>query len=212
MTITLHCTHCNQSMAIAPRKPGSRVDCPSCGRSVVVPSGEDADKPVSPERARETAAAPALSRAVESPRASADRAVATAPPRSRTATAPAVTSAPAIAAGAVVAPRNQNPKPAIVEPEVPWLPQPTAGSPSLRPAELPARSTAPEGVVLPKSVLILLILFALAALGCAFFAGFLFGKQAATTAREAACVEPSPNTVRLTFGDPSQPGDISYAC
>ena len=212
MTITLHCTHCNQSMAIAPRKPGSRVDCPSCGRSVVVPSGEAADKPVSPEPARETAAAPALSRAVESPRANADRVMATAAPRSRTATAPAVTSAPAIAAGAVVAPRNQNPKPAIVEPEVPWLPQPTAGSPSLRPAELPARATAPEGVVLPKSVLILLIVFALAALGCAFFAGFLFGKQTGTVTRESAAVDAPQTSVRFDLLDSSQPGAASHAC
>ena len=211
MTITLHCSHCNQSMAIAPRKPGSRVDCPSCGRSVVVPSAEAGDNPVSPALERENAVAPSVSRAVDSPRASADRgaAVATAPARPRTATAASVTSAPPTAA---LVPRNQNPRPAPVEPEVPWLPQPTAGSPSLRSAELPARTAAPEGVVLPKSVLILLIVFALAALGCAFFAGFLFGKQTGTVTRESAAVDAPQTFVRFDLLDSSQPGAASHAC
>ena len=197
MTMTLHCSHCNQSMAIAPRKPGSRVDCPSCGRSVVVPSGEIGDKPVSPAPEREIASPVAPNRAVESPRASADRggAVATALPRARTATAPVVSSAASAPAGIATGPRNQNAKPALAEADARSLSQPMSASPSVRPAELPARATVPEGVVLPKSVLILLILFALAALGCAFFAGLLFGKQSATESREAAAVEAISNSV-----------------
>ena len=214
MTITLHCTHCNQSMSIAPRKPGSRVDCPSCGRSVVVPSADAAEKPVSPAPVRENAPALAPSRALESPRAGADRggAVATALPRARTATAPAVSSTATATPGAATVLRNQNPKTAMAEPEVPFLPQPTAGGPALRPAELSARAAAPDGVVLPKSVLILLIVFALAALCCAFFAGFLFGKQTATEARSAAAVEAIQNTVSFTFVDFSQLGAIRHAC
>lgn len=212
MTITLHCSHCNQSMAIAPRKPGSRVDCPSCGRSVVVPSADAADKPASP--ARENGPALAPSRAVDSPRGSADRAgaVATTLPPARTATAPAVASTATAAAGAATVPRNRNPKPALAEPEVPFLPQLTAASPLLRPAELSARTAVPEGVVLPKSVLILLILFALAALGCAFFAGFLFGKQSANETRAAAAVEAISNSVIFTSFDFSQPGAIPHDC
>lgn len=214
MTITLHCTHCNQSMAIAPRKPGSRVDCPSCGRSVVVPLADVAEKPVSPTPVRENAPALVPSRALESPRGGADRdgAVATALPRARTATAPAVSSTATATPGAATVLRNQNPKTAMAEPDVPFLPQPTAGSSSVRPAEMPARVTAPHGVVLPKSVLILLIVFALAALGCAFFAGFLFGKQTATEARKAAAVEAIPHTVRFTLLDFSQHGAISHDC
>jgi predicted RNA-binding Zn-ribbon protein involved in translation (DUF1610 family) len=42
MTITLQCGHCNQTMAIAPRKPGSLVSCPACGQGVVVPGAEGA--------------------------------------------------------------------------------------------------------------------------------------------------------------------------
>ena len=48
---------------------------------------------------------------------------------------------------------------------------------------------------------ILLILFALAALGCAFFAGFLFGKQSVTESREAAAVEAISNSVGLPLID-----------
>jgi hypothetical protein len=59
--------------------------------------------------------------------------------------------------------------------------------------------------MLPKSVLILLIMFALAALGCAFFAGFLFGKQTATESREAAALA-SPNSNRFNVVVVSQPG------
>ena len=232
MTITLHCSHCNQSMAIAPRKPGSRVECPSCGRIVVVPPGEAADGPMPPAPERENAGSPALSRTAHASPAGVDRggAVATAPQRARTATASTVNSPMATAA---VAPRHQSPKPGPGESEVPWLPQPAAGTPSLRPSELPARAAAPEGVVLPKSVLILLIVFALAALGCAFFAGILFGKQIVTESR-AASLNPLPQARRVQAlacgcglneislkappakisleSDSSQPGAIPHAC
>ena len=40
MTITLRCAHCDQTLAIAPRKPGSRLSCPACGRPVTVPAAE----------------------------------------------------------------------------------------------------------------------------------------------------------------------------
>lgn len=40
MTITLRCTHCNQSLAIAPRKRGSRLTCPACGGTLTVPALE----------------------------------------------------------------------------------------------------------------------------------------------------------------------------
>jgi hypothetical protein len=197
MTITLHCTHCNQSMAIAPRKPGSRVDCPSCGRSVVVPAGDPTDKPASPVAAREVATARGSSRVSESPRASADRggAVATVLPKARTATTPAVSSVSSATRSADTGPRTQHPTPALPQPELPFLPQPAVGSPSVRSAELPSHAPARDGVVLPKSVLILLIVFALAALGVAFFAGFLFGKQTATQSRDAVTVETSQRTV-----------------
>jgi hypothetical protein len=63
---------------------------------------------------------------------------------------------------------------------VPVLTQRPVESQSVRPEDLPMHVAPPDGVLLPKSVLILLIVFAVAALGIAFFAGFLFGKQTAT--------------------------------
>jgi hypothetical protein len=61
-------------------------------------------------------------------------------------------------------------------------------------------------------VLILLIVFALAALGIAFFAGFLFGKQAATPSREAVATELTTHTICFSRVDSSSPGVITDAC
>jgi hypothetical protein len=43
MPIRFRCEHCQQLMGIARRKAGSRVNCPTCGLSVTVPSADAAD-------------------------------------------------------------------------------------------------------------------------------------------------------------------------
>src|SRR3990170_1437861 len=67
MTMTLRCTFCNQTMAIAPRKPGSRLSCPSCGRSITVQPLENDGGSAGMARARESATAeqPALQQVAE---------------------------------------------------------------------------------------------------------------------------------------------------
>jgi hypothetical protein len=76
--------------------------------------------------------------------------------------------------------------PTLAEPKVPVLPHRAIESVSAQSAGLLERAAAPGGVLLPKSVLVLSIVFALAALAIAFFAGFLFGKQTAAESRKAS--------------------------
>jgi len=100
----------------------------------------------------------------------------------------------------------------MAEAEVPVLPQRAVDGPWDRTSELPARAAAPGGVLLPKSVLILLIVFALAALGIAFFAGFLFGKQTATESGEAVATEMTPRANCFSLVKALQPGAFPHAC
>ena len=159
MTMTVRCTHCEQVMAIAPRKPGSRVTCPACGRSVTVPAaGAGEPAPATPQHAGATghAAAP------------------------RPAAAPAVGAhgrSPAVIGAAVAV------GPAAVVAATPARSEP---APSAGPEDLdvrlpstnhPTRPAPAHWVALPPVVLVLALLFALAALALAFFAGFLFGKH-----------------------------------
>jgi ribosomal protein S27E len=147
MTITLQCTHCNQPMQIAPRKPGSRVTCPVCGQAVTVPAAEPAG------------------RAAPSGQAAVAAAIAAAAP-ARAAAATGQTAAPAIPS----ARRRPASEAATVR---------AAHPESLAATELnvPLIEPPADGVTLPLSVLILSLVFALAALGLAFFAGFLLGKS-----------------------------------
>ena len=173
MTMTLRCSHCNQTMSIAPRKPGSRVTCPACGRNVIVPEAEpiaptapqSERRSVVPEVASDSPAPPSPRGAVQS---AAELATTPASARPRVSGG---TQSPAQAA----APRR-----------------PVAGEDSAVGAELSndrvtnvgdlsassTRSTLAGAVVLSRSIVIMAILFALAALGLAFLCGFLLGREA----------------------------------
>jgi len=170
MSITLRCTHCDQSMTIAPRKPGSRVTCPACGRNVIVPDPDEAAKDDSPATPRETAAAspPNLKPAARDTGSIA-----------ATVVAPARTRATGQIVTPVTAEAIQRGQPSLDSPGEPLKTRPLIPNhhqPDVEPALRLVQPQKAEAVVLPKSVVILALVIVLAALACAFFAGFLFGK------------------------------------
>lgn len=44
MPIQFRCSHCNQLLGIARRKAGAVVDCPTCGRRVIVPRPDEPEE------------------------------------------------------------------------------------------------------------------------------------------------------------------------
>lgn len=50
MPIKFRCSHCKQFLGISREKAGAIVDCPTCGRSIRVPSLDGTQKPVPPPR------------------------------------------------------------------------------------------------------------------------------------------------------------------
>jgi predicted RNA-binding Zn-ribbon protein involved in translation (DUF1610 family) len=162
MTITLRCSHCDQQIAIAPRKPGSRLQCPTCGRTVAV-SASDLPR---------SSAAESLPR--EGGLANQSTGGATVAERQ-----------PAVAALA----RRASPESGAADSAVPVHPlDHAAAAAEIRraaPAAQPPPSTQPgqppepdeaDRVVLTRSILVLALLFAIAALACAFSAGILMGR------------------------------------
>ena len=160
MTMMVRCSHCDQVMTIAPRKPGSRVTCPACGGSVTVPAPEAgrAAAPVPQPAAVAGAVVPMLptspvqiSRRRETPEAS------------RQAPAASPTQSPA------APPRRPAETNRTAGPDVADLPHH-----AVHEARQAGRS---NWIALPLSALILSLVFALAALIVAFLAGFLFGRH-----------------------------------
>ena len=158
--MTVRCTHCNQVMAIAPRKPGSRVTCPACGGTVTVPSPEagHASAPVPQPAAVAGGVVPTLQTSpVQTSR--------------RRQTPEASRQAPA-----------GGPSQSPVTPPPPPIEQPRPASPDV--ADLPLQTMyearqadRANWIALPLSALILSLVFALAALIVAFLAGFLIGRH-----------------------------------
>jgi phage FluMu protein Com len=149
MPIRFRCAYCNQLMAIAQRKAGTVVRCPTCAGQVVVPSPEQA-------AAQESAA----------------------PPPSKP-EAPKKPQAPALFERSDFGELFQNPAPPppfALGPEpagpgfdvAPLLPQGEI---------LPVPPRRPRGLVLSPAMLILLLLFILVLLGLAFFIGMLVGRS-----------------------------------
>ncbi len=169
MTMTLRCTHCDQTMSIAPRKPGSRVTCPACGRTVTVPEPELPNAPAA--AAVRESVSPASGPSSPAPahaRVERGAALATAAPPPRVASTSPTPAAAARAAHSrkLVASFETTDSPETQRVDGGGVPV------------LPLDRTAARSVVLPNSVAILAILLALAALALAFAAGFLFGRSA----------------------------------
>jgi ribosomal protein S27E len=159
MTITLQCEHCNQTMAIAPRKPGSQVTCPACGRGVVVP-GAHGSRPAAMGAINAVPAALGTKTAVHSGAAAA--------PAERT-KEPAIAALPARPTASPPTAKNRSH-------ETAWSPR--ADSPVAADPFSADRTAVPKGVLtVPVSVVILCLVFALGSLVMAFAAGYLFGRH-----------------------------------
>ena len=190
MTMTLRCTHCEQPMTIAPRKSGSRVTCPACGRDVTVPApGATESAERSPARGPANSAVVQDSSATAArPRSEAGAAIATAPDRPRDSKRNPARPAATAASHAMAAAGDET----ALSRTAPSEPAGAAGAVWPRPI-------APNSVMLPKSVVLAAILFALVALALAFFAGYLFGRQSSAphAGSEPARVSAKPIAWRI---------------
>ncbi|MBI3466805.1 MAG: hypothetical protein HY000_27650 [Planctomycetes bacterium] len=157
MTMTVRCSHCDQVMAIAPRKPGSRVTCPACGRSVTVHSAEagTAAAPVPPNAPVAGGGGPVVGT------------VAGQAGRRR--------PTPELAGQAAASPPRSVAPAALPPSELPAPIGQERAELSLQTVHDAVRAGRAHWIALPPSVLILALVFALASLALAFFAGYLFG-------------------------------------
>jgi len=165
MTVTIQCRHCNQSLAVAPRRPGSRLECPACGQSVVFPAPSEQGKSLSAPANSQLAEATSP-RAVESP-------------------GPLVGQRPK---GALPTGERDLIRPSSMSAGLPVKAAP--GQASDAPRQEPQAPRAYESgalneIVIPRSTCVLILLFALLALGAAFVAGYFWGRST-----------PSPQSVR----------------
>jgi hypothetical protein len=154
MPIRFRCAYCNQLMAIAHRKAGTVVRCPTCAGQVVVPNAEQAAPPAAPtprpapSKKPEPARGPALfehsnfDEVFQSPAA---------PPP----------PAPPLVLGA---------QPPVPEPAFSIEPMPLQGNIIQNPLK------RPTGVVLSPAKIVLFALVVLVLVALAFFIGLLIGQ------------------------------------
>jgi hypothetical protein len=151
MPIRFRCAYCNQLMAIARRKAGTVVRCPTCAGQVVVPALDAPPGPLAPN----APSAPPPQGAFE--RSDFEQVFQQEP---APAAPPVFPPVPKAAAGAAGAPAE-----ALEVEAVPW---PSAGA---------WPTSAPGGMVLTPGRATLLGIMVLVLLGLSFIAGLLIGRS-----------------------------------
>jgi hypothetical protein len=152
MPIRFRCQHCRQLLGIARRKAGTQVECPTCLRSLTVPTQDDPDLAPDggvdrPPESPPVAAPPGKRDLFE--RSDFDIEMPKAVPR------PAALPAPASA---------------------PLAPAPSAEPGKLSASNAPAPSSGPPGIVLTPTQATVLTVTAILLLAVAFGAGLLVGR------------------------------------